>query len=102
MDTYDMEKKSMEIRFSDKEKVLIDKVSKLEEFNRDLGEKRLELESQLKEASSRLRIIDRDFLTNQREYEKLKEEFRIADKAKHELERENAALAVESAQLGPL
>lgn len=102
METYNQEKKSLDSRHQERERSLLEKIAKLEESNYGLNDKKLDLESQLKDATSRLRIIDRDYITVKRENDSFKEENTELTALKYSLEREKAALEVGATDLGSL
>ena len=94
MENYDFDKKSLETRYQEREKFLGDKLDRLENINSELTNKRMELESMLKDTTTRLRIIDRDYVVVQKDLEKMKDDSRELQKEKYDLERQNAGLSV--------
>lgn len=96
METYNHDKKSLDLRHQERERSLLEKISKLEDNNHSLNDKKLDLESQLKDANSRLRIIDRDYITVKRENETFKVENTDLTSTKYRLEREVASLEVDT------
>lgn len=96
LENYSFEKKSIEVRFSERDRVQTEKIEKLDNAYSEVSAKKMELESEIKDFHTRLRIIDRDYVACQKELEKLKDENREMQKEKYDLERQNAALSVGS------